>query len=805
MERILPDSVYVEIESFGFDSECLLFPIRHHSPVCSYQLLRTIREYGPDIILVEGPDNANDLIPVLTDEETKLPAAFYYFYKDKKKLISDEAEDYKCYYPFLNSSPEYNALKEAKRLGIPAFFIDLPYSEIMIGTSSGEGFRRDAEKHNYADDTGFLRNKFYQKICEKTGLRSFEEFWEKYFEISGLYKTPREFLRQMHTYCSLIREDVTDEELALDGTTIREQYMAARIIEKKSEYKKILVVTGGFHSRGLAKLLSEGDFTEPKLHKIPVTDQGSYPMAYSYEAADAMHGYASGMSTPFFYDEVMKRLLASLESGEESSGIYNELTMDLLVRTSKECAKKDIPVSMSDVTSALSLMQGLSALRNSYESGMFELVDAITSTFIKGEKTISSSYPLSILNKLATGKAIGSIGDKSHVPPLITDFETQCDRFGLNYTSVIPRQVDISLFTSERGLEESRFLHRMDYLGTGFADMKKGPNLHKNTDRSRIREEWRYRRTPEVDAALIDHITDGFTILDACTSLAMKKLRSERMSENAAKVAVDCFLMGIPLQSTDYQLIDEIIINDSDFFSIGEALHHFDNLHNLQTLYHFEDNLYEVYRNRCFDKVISALPSIANVNEEKVKQCTSIMRTVYSIVQKMDVDKQEAYYEALLALVDCSEKEATVYGAAIGILYASDSQFFDMAQSALRGFLLGSTEVKKQGAKYLKGLFGSARDVMLADDTFLRLVNELLSDMDTEDFMEILPNLRFAFSYFTPMETQQIAKKVASVYEVDSDDILHKKGVDEFLAVFGEKIDLEVCSELERRMDVYGK
>lgn len=39
------------------------------------------------------------MIGVLTDERTKLPAAFYYYYKDRKKFISDEAEDYKCYYP----------------------------------------------------------------------------------------------------------------------------------------------------------------------------------------------------------------------------------------------------------------------------------------------------------------------------------------------------------------------------------------------------------------------------------------------------------------------------------------------------------------------------------------------------------------------------------------------------------------------------------------------------------------------------------------------------------------------------------
>lgn len=801
MERIFPDSVHAEIESFGFDSDCLLFPVRHHSPVCSYQLLRTIQQFGPDIILVEGPENANELIPVLTHEGTRLPVAFYYFFKDRKKLVSEAGEDYKCYYPFLNASPEYNALKEAERLQIPARFIDLPYGEILIGTSAGAGFRRDADRHSYADDSGLFRNKFYQKICEKTGLRSFEEFWEKYFEINGIRKTPQEFLRMMHTYCALIREGVSLEELEADGTAIREKYMAFRISEARKEYRKILVVTGGYHSSGLAGLLSAGNAEVPKLHKIPSNDQGCYPMVYSYEAADALHGYASGMAAPFFYDGIMKDLMNSFQGDPpgQTAGIYDRHTLDLLIQTAKECTKKDIPVTMSDITSAQTLMQGLSALRNCQESGMYELMDAVTSTFIKGEKTISSSMPLSLANRLATGKDIGKIGDRSHVPPLITDFESQCERLGLNYTSVVPRELELSLFAGTRGMEQSRFLHRMDYLGTGFAKMQKGPDLHGHSDRSRVREQWRYRRTPEVDGVLTDHMTDGYTLLEACTNCAMKSLRREQRSENAALVAVDCFLMGITLQASDFSLIDEIITNDGDFFSLGEALHHFDTLHNLQTLYNFEDTLYAAYRGRCFDKLVTSLPSMADLADEQADKCTSVMRLLYTISRKLGEARQEALKEALLTMTGAKEKEPTVFGSAMGILYAEDPGLLALVQASMRGYLEGSREVQKKGAKFLKGLFASARDIALSDEAFLKLTNDLLCGLTTEDFMEILPHFRLAFSYFTPIEIQQIADKAAHMYDTAADDLLNSEGTDEFLTLFGEGLDTEICRKLERR------
>ena len=100
MEKVFGNIKSVEVVPYDLDGKVLLFPVRHHSPVCSYQLVKTIQEYKPEIILIEGPENANSLIPILTSDNTKLPVAIYYYYKDSKKLVSENGEDYKCYYPF---------------------------------------------------------------------------------------------------------------------------------------------------------------------------------------------------------------------------------------------------------------------------------------------------------------------------------------------------------------------------------------------------------------------------------------------------------------------------------------------------------------------------------------------------------------------------------------------------------------------------------------------------------------------------------------------------------------------------------
>ena len=68
-------------------------------------------------------------------------------------------------------------------------------------------------------------------MWEKAGLRSFEEFWEKYFETAGLDLSYEAFVRQMNTYCFLSRQNTPAVELEEDVCLAREAHMARRIQE----------------------------------------------------------------------------------------------------------------------------------------------------------------------------------------------------------------------------------------------------------------------------------------------------------------------------------------------------------------------------------------------------------------------------------------------------------------------------------------------------------------------------------------------------------------------------------------------
>ena len=196
-------------------AEIMLIPVRHHSPACSFHIKKIFAEWKPDAVLVEGPDNANALLPVMVHKDTRAPFAIYYAYHDKAKKISQEQQHYKCYYPFLDYSPELTALREADKNMTQVSFIDLSYGDILAASadklSDGEAPR------NYNDDYLLARNEYIEKLCEKTGLRNFDEFWEKYFEINGIYEDSDLWFSHLNTYCALARENTPKEVMQREG------------------------------------------------------------------------------------------------------------------------------------------------------------------------------------------------------------------------------------------------------------------------------------------------------------------------------------------------------------------------------------------------------------------------------------------------------------------------------------------------------------------------------------------------------------------------------------------------------------
>src|SRR3954447_13323352 len=102
------------------------FPVRHHSPATARHLEAALRARKPEVVFIEGPSEANDLVPYVIDAATAPPVALYSSYRDDDNVLGlngilspapDIPARFAAWYPLTAYSPEYVAMKTAAAVG----------------------------------------------------------------------------------------------------------------------------------------------------------------------------------------------------------------------------------------------------------------------------------------------------------------------------------------------------------------------------------------------------------------------------------------------------------------------------------------------------------------------------------------------------------------------------------------------------------------------------------------------------------------------------------------------------------------
>ena len=769
METVLRDGKAAAQISFDYDAPVLYYPVRHHSPACAWHLEQAMKRYRPELVLVEGPENANDLIPILASPETKAPVALYYAYRDDAGLLQPaEPSDHKltpenhaCYYPFLDQSPELTALRLAQQLGIPARFIDLPYGEILAATQSGDGLRKEEVSISYANDSFLAPELLWKRVCEKTGTRDFEEFWEKYYESRGLSMSTEDFVRQVNVWCLLARENTPREEMQADGCLAREAHMARCIREAGKTCAKILVVAGGFHLWGLLHPEEESLACRPQ---IPKGSQSVYPIRYSEPAADALSGYASGMPAPSFYRKLWRQLH---QEGLQPPQAWDSVVLDTIVRCEQQLRDKGEAVSVYDAQCALQQARSLAALRGKPAPGLYELQDGILSAFVKGEVHLAGCEPMRLLRQINTGNQVGILCRTDLVPPLVQDFSRQCKTYRLRQDSACLQEITLHIFSKPRHRAESRFLHQTVFLDCGYAKRDKGPDLLQGTGRNLIREHWVCQWSADVESNLVEQAIWGATVAEASAQLLRRRLASAVRAAEGAQLLIQGFLMGIgDVADAMAHRMDELLVADGDFSSLCTACAAISTLEAWRVQYGEAASYdYAALLQRCFTRILQLLPSMCTVGDRGVEAVQDSCQLLYRITaQPQFAALRPALLESLEELIRRNPIHPALHGAALGLLYGGAPEKKDLAVQTAAGYLRGTRSQKLRSASFLQGLFRTARDLLLVDAVQLEAIDELLCELEDTDFILLVPQLRLAFSYFTPAEAARLGRQAAALH-----------------------------------------
>lgn len=780
-------------KAYSPGSDLIFFPIRHHSPACSYHLQKLIASMEPEIILIEGPDDTNNILKYLEHGESEAPLCIYYSYADKQGLLGGENGKYVCYYPFLDYSPELVAIREARDRGIPARFIDLPHPQILLNSKPGSR----SPKVSYNDDYLLQRSKFLQGLCAREGCRNFHELWEKLFEIDGLRLDTAGFIKNMLAYCYLSKVDYNEELLEVEGCIAREKYMAQNIKKAREKYGKVLVVTGGYHTWGLIEFLQKENNIDLKVPDPG--DTGTYAMAYSFEESDQLNGYASGMPHPAFYQKVWE----GISAGEAAP--YEQAVLHFIVRCGGRMRRNDTALSTADEIEALKMARGLTQLRDKAECGVYELFDGIRAAFVKGELNVFDKAPLEVLRKLLTGKKIGKLCGDAEVPPLVKDFRDKVKQLKLKSGTTVEQEIVLDLYKNVRHREISKFLHTMLFLSTGYCQKIKGPDFAHRKNTNLVRETWKYKWSPAVESSLIEVSVYGGSLRDAAGEILRKRfLDVGEHSGSASLLMIDALMMGLDNNLEEIiSRVAAIISNDGSFYSTADCIYNLGFFGGAGKLLGFSggSRLEKLVR-QAYNKTVMLIPGLYNTAPEEENNIIARLKDVYQLCLRKEygLDSQ-ILADALFDLLARRSGNSSVEGAATGVLLGLGSIDPDYAVKRAEGYLYGTGENFLKSAGFLKGVFATARDIVFYGEEFLNGVNHMISSIQEEDFLRILPDLRLSFSFFTPNEIDGIGKAVANMYDTSKEDVLRVRAADSRDVRLGAELD-KLCVEILRMWSI---
>ena len=68
-------------------------------------------------------------------------------------------------------------------------------------------------------------------------------------------------------------------------------------------------------------------------------------------------------------------------------------------------------------------------------------------------------------------------------------------------------------------------------------------------------------------------------------------------------------------------------------------------------------------------------------------------------------------------------------------------------------------------AYFLNGIFLIARDILFINNDLIKEIDKVIKNIEENKFIEILPNLRFAFTNLTPSETETLSSIIEKLYK----------------------------------------
>lgn len=692
--------------------------IRHHGPGCARSLPAALRELAPDLVLVEGPPEADPLIPVALDAGLVPPVALMtWVVAEPQRAV---------FHPFAVFSPEWQALRWALTNGVPVRFCDLPMTQALA-----------LPRDDGADDAGEARDPLHW-LAVADGYADGEQWWNDRIEETG---SDARLFAEIGAAVGAVRE-----ELALAETTrsqLREASMRQQVRAAQREgFARIAFVCGAWHVPALGASTATATADAALLKGLARVKVGVSWTPWTHGRLTRASGYGAGVRAPGWYEHLFT-----------SDG---DTVPRWLVRAARELRSHDLPTSSANVIDATRLATTLASLRGRPVAGLAELDAAIRAVFCGGEDALR---PL-LERTLLVGERLGEL------PPGLARLPLEADLLAIAKSlrlvqGAAATVVEVDL-REENGRRRSVFLHRLLAL-----DVPWGRKQDAGRTRGSFKEVWKLQWQPELAIALVDAAAFGNTIESAAAArLARDATATASVAELVPRLGL-AMLADLPAALPALRTaLQERAARTDDVGALLDAVPPLVHLARYGDVRATDQELVRGLLPDLVARVHVGLGAAAvGIDAEAAQELAERVRAHHAALAVLADDRLLAGADAaLLGLADRDDAHAQVRGLAVRLLRGRHVLDEDAAARRLQREL-SQGAAPARAAAWLEGFLGGHGADLAHDPGLLATVDAWVAALSDERFQEVLPLVRRTFGTFAAPERRQVATALRSRWD----------------------------------------
>jgi hypothetical protein len=691
-----------------------VFGVRHHGPGSARSLARALAELRPDAVLIEGPPDADALLPLAAREGMSPPVALLVYRPDEPGRA--------VYFPFARFSPEWVALRYALAEGIPVRFMDLPQAHQLA----------EPERPGDGSTDVPLRDDPLQRLAEAAGYGDGERWWEQVVEVRrdgvGLFEAVLEAM-------AALRESAPVEPDRREAR--REAHMRRKIEAAEAEgFGRIAVVCGAWHAPALAES-RPGD--EQLLAGLPRVEVRSTWIPWTHGRLTFASGYGAGVESPGWYDHLWAHPA--------------DAPTRWLTRVAHLLRGEDLDASSAQVIDGLRLADTLAALRGRPSPGLPELTEATLSVLCGG-----SELPLRLIDeKLVVGEALGAVPDETPSVPLQRDLQREQRRLRLP-AEAEQKLLDLDL-RNATDLGRSHLLHRLALLGVDWGQLERVAGRKAGT----FHELWRLQWRPELAVGLIQAGVWGNTVEAAATAFVRDAADRAADLPSLTTLAERALVAELP-EAIGHLMtrLQAAAAVASDLAHLMDALPPLTNVLRYGSVRGGDAAAVERVVDGLVARTCIGLPSACSaLDDDAAAQMHARLVAVDRAISVLeDGELTAAWRGALGRLAEQRRLHGLVAGRAARLLLDAGALAADEAGRRL-GLALSRGAEPPEGAAWVEGFLKGSGLVLLHDDRLWRVLDGWVAALPSDAFTAVLPLLRRTFSTFPAPERRQIGQRAA--------------------------------------------